>query len=695
MMSWAASWLVNLGQNLGRTLNIIGPLPTETPGPTTQVQALEDLNSNVSADSPKGNIIQYPSVPPSSSWCYTCDTFEGLHSFGIGKQRLWKSSGCTAGNGCQACRLRYIAAAHAEKEVRWPGRSGLVRLVFKGPIMRVTLLPPDELYKTHPPVKIMVSLYSRTGEPTSKWPIVGVSREISPRASVDTLSIIKEWIDDCQHNHPGCSSSTMGEAPLPTRVLAVGKASSERVYIQDAPSGKGQYTALSYCWGGDISSKTTKDNYDARRVGSEGIVVNQLPKTLQDAIAVTRYLGLEFLWIDALCIIQGDQADWEQESGNMAAVFQNAHVVLGADKARDSSEGFLELAETNTGIPVAFIEDELVTVYARATKCHEHSWTREPLSKRTWTLQEELLASRMIHFTGGEMIWRCESQTRCECTELDRKLTGKNKDSLHDEHPSARFTSADRDRWLAIVNSISDRKVTNPHDLLPALSGIATKFQQKGAGPYLAGMWKDDILRGLLWSTSDSQARLDPYRAPSWSWASVDNPTGNYRETGPYLKQMKQALSTVLEAQCTPAGSDTQGAVVDGYIKIRGPLTRMKFEWEGRKSVKNNVKPNISSLKRHPGIWHAESITCWCFGYLDDTHSPGMNHHQRNTLDCLFLGQSGIRGQPHHWGLILLPRILPGTTTCNGPDVFERIGWFTVEGELSFGVEDESTVTLV
>ncbi|KAK4226737.1 heterokaryon incompatibility protein-domain-containing protein [Podospora fimiseda] len=652
----------------GRDLDIIGPLPAEIP--------VEDLNLSVSTVSPKESIIQYSSIPPSNSKCF-CTRSEGLNAFGILKRRLWKSAGLPTGDGCQVCRLRCIAVIHAEEEVGW--QPSVVRVVFKGSIMRVTLFQPEEPDKPRSPVNAMVSLYSRTGEPASEWQIVGVASEISTRTSVDTLSIIHEWIDDCRYNHSGCSFM-MAEVPLPTRVLAVGKVDWEKVYILESVGGKGRYTALSYCWGGDISSKTTKDNYDARKTGSEGIIVSHLPKTLQDAIAVTRYLGIDFLWVDALCIVQGDQVDWEQESGNMAVVFQNADVVLGADRARDSNDGFLKLSEIKTGIPIAFIQDEGVTVHARATKCHEHSWTREPLSKRTWTLQEELLASRMIHFTEGEMIWKCQSQTRCECTELDRELTGQNKNSLHDDHPSAQFSLADQNRWLAIVNSTFDRSITNPYDLLPALSGIATKFQQKGAGRYLAGMWQDDILRNLLWSTANSQPRLVPYRAPSWSWASVDSPVGNYRETAPYLKQMKRSLSEILEAQCTPAGSDSKGAVVDGYIKIRGPLTLMQFEWKGKKSLKKNVKPGTLS----GGVVQGGRIYCWCHGYLDD-----IKHHDRDKLHSLFLGASLIQGELNFWGLIIFPN------KDHGLNSFERIGWFTLEGELSFTEQHHSTITLI
>src|SRR5438034_1924444 len=64
-----------------------------------------------------------------------------------------------------------------------------------------------------------------------------------------------------------------------------------------------------------------------------------LPKTFQDAVLLTRALGVRYLWIDSLCIIQDDEKDWKRENPKMGEVYQYATITIAAAHARDSSEG--------------------------------------------------------------------------------------------------------------------------------------------------------------------------------------------------------------------------------------------------------------------------------------------------------------------------------------------------------------------
>lgn len=239
------------------------------------------------------------------------------------------------------------------------------------------------------------------------------------------------------------------------------------------------------------------------------------------------------------------------------------------------------------------------------------------------------------------------------------------------------------------------------------------KFREKGAGPYLAGMWKTDLLRSLLWSRTKSSGLFDEvlrgYRAPSWSWASVDSPSGNYRETSPYRRNIKRFWSTVTDAKCYPKGSDDLAAVVDGYAEICGPVAELLLGWEGSGypgrinydivPITSTSRPS-STLSFHPS--NSRRGIFRCFGYLDEPGRAGPNlewHH------CLFLGESGLRGHNNHWGLIIQGATAagPGGKRLNfqpgrglGQWVnFQRIGWFRVVGDLSFTTGEMSTVTLV
>jgi Heterokaryon incompatibility protein (HET) len=100
-----------------------------------------------------------------------------------------------------------------------------------------------------------------------------------------------------------------------------------------------QYTALSYCWGGDQKVKLQKSNLSAWR---SDIPFCDLPQTIQDAVTVTTELGIRFLWIDALCIIQDDETDVVEKLARMADIYQEAHLTVVAARSLTVEQGFLQ-----------------------------------------------------------------------------------------------------------------------------------------------------------------------------------------------------------------------------------------------------------------------------------------------------------------------------------------------------------------
>jgi hypothetical protein len=135
------------------------------------------------------------------------------------------------------------------------------------------------------------------------------------------------WLNDCISTHVDCPKPLNG--PLPTRVIDVGPPDGSQSPFLSIPSTSkrsldspldARYLALSYCWGvitetGKSHFLTTAVNLMERR---RGFSMDQLPQTIRDAIDITRRLGIRYLWVDALCILQGDDleahADWQRES---------------------------------------------------------------------------------------------------------------------------------------------------------------------------------------------------------------------------------------------------------------------------------------------------------------------------------------------------------------------------------------------
>lgn len=148
-----------------------------------------------------------------------------------------------------------------------------------------------------------------------------------------------KWLDNCNHTHESCNQTTSQEPSwYPTRLLDLGGTENEiwRVKVIETAKErlKGLYITLSHCWGAGVHLLLTKQNRD-------GLLdeLPSLPKTFAEAVSACRKLGIRYLWIDSLCIIQDDLDDWEREASLMHRVYKRAWCNLSAAASRDSSEG--------------------------------------------------------------------------------------------------------------------------------------------------------------------------------------------------------------------------------------------------------------------------------------------------------------------------------------------------------------------
>ncbi len=145
------------------------------------------------------------------------------------------------------------------------------------------------------------------------------------------------WLTECSEDHPSCLNSPPDK--LPTRHLDVGLPSDpQRVRLVETvqPAGPTEYTTLSHCWGKQPLIKLTKENYSAFQ---EEIPATQLPLTFSEAINFTRRLGKQYIWIDALCIIQDSPDDWIRESATMAQVYSGSFLNICATASPDGQGG--------------------------------------------------------------------------------------------------------------------------------------------------------------------------------------------------------------------------------------------------------------------------------------------------------------------------------------------------------------------
>ena len=237
------------------------------------------------------------------------------------------------------------------------------------------------------------------------------------------FDLFREWLRVCDEDHKNRDCHLEARSELPTRVVDVGQGGEDfgllHLYVPE-PGEQGHYTILSHCWG-RLSEElkrtycTTRANFGARR--TQGFDAKVLPQTFRDAVRVTRELGKRYIWIDSLCIIQDDEADWAAESKKMETAFQNAYCTIAAASAKDSTKGFLGRAIVKQHHPYVKIPTASHgTVYiCSLTDDFERDVERDSvLNKRAWVLQERALSRRTIHFTAGQTYWECGNGIRCE-----------------------------------------------------------------------------------------------------------------------------------------------------------------------------------------------------------------------------------------------------------------------------------------
>jgi hypothetical protein len=154
-------------------------------------------------------------------------------------------------------------------------------------------------------------------------------------SSPEVMEMLKSWDSYCRSNHSCSLRSDLRQ--LPTRVIDVGLPDGSHGPRLCIPRGrKGAYLTLSHCWGGQLMTKLLSSNVCAYE---KAIEERTLPPTFRDAISVTRKLGFRYLWIDALCIIQDSDEDWEREVSKMASVYRNCRLMLSATDSMNSNGG--------------------------------------------------------------------------------------------------------------------------------------------------------------------------------------------------------------------------------------------------------------------------------------------------------------------------------------------------------------------
>jgi hypothetical protein len=220
-------------------------------------------------------------------------------------------------------------------------------------------------------------------------------------------------------NHPRPCPS----ARLPSRVLDVGHPRDLGTLCirETRRQVVGRYIAVSHRWPEDPDRRilTTSKNIQERQ---KALAFQELPRTFQDAVTVARMLGVQFLWIDALCIKQDDTLDIGNELRRMEEVFTSAYCTIAATSARSWGDGFLRRSAETCVRLFDGSESSTKSVYVtRGGQNFSHDIEKAELNGRAWVLQERALSRRIIHFAAAQTYWECGLTIRCETIRQDRQ----------------------------------------------------------------------------------------------------------------------------------------------------------------------------------------------------------------------------------------------------------------------------------
>lgn len=471
--------------------------------------------------------------------------------------------------------------------------------------------------------------------------------------SDSALRIARQSFQTCRDSHISCPTSKTPR--LPTRIIDVGTTKDKsrvKLYVA-SPKEDHDYAVLSYCWGGPQPVLLKTENLSQM---TENIPINSLPNTIKDAIKVTRELGIRFLWIDALCIIQeGDDEDKLREIGVMGQLYKNATVTIFAASARSVSEGFLQTRPTPATLSLPLACPNGRQGIAQLTLGATHNFMY-PIDTRGWTLQESLLSPRKLIYGEKEQLWVCDMKQESPSSFFDPSYSFL---SL----PKEIFVSNSRvdipeaqKIWGSVVGEFTGRSLSFPEDRLAAVTGVIAELQPVFQDECIFGLWRNNFLKQLCWvranpplSASVALKEKEILRcAPAWSWAS--------RQFRIYFHNFELYEEQSWELR-------------DKMVILRRKLIRGH---DIPASQRDKAKDNFTLDEVVP------SGTSFFARFLLD--------HEGKEVFYLLLGRSDFNGK-HEFAMVLVP--------AEGKDKFHRLGFVYNSGESWFDHVEKRHIILV
>jgi hypothetical protein len=430
------------------------------------------------------------------------------------------------------------------------------------------------------------------------WDLEVAPRIYGARSLNSAVQRIEHWMKDCICSHERCHLSEAVDSEessiLPSRLLDVWHGSGYVRLIETSEGQRGRYICLSHRWGSKSCPefRTEKSTLEAYK---KGIDFTRLPKLFAQVVQVVRQLGINYLWIDSLCIVQDDYDDWNRESAKMGTIYKNGYLTIAAARSRHCGDDLFSPASAfetihgnnQQGESFSLLLNPYGKSFAPASVYHPNRESVDqlnPLSSRAWVFQERYLSRRVVYFREHELVWECQKEMCCEC--------GFEYSGVPDWEQFVKkeftYAASNPDFWHKIVRIYTRLDMTQVADRLKALLGFANEVQKKREGRYLAGLWEDSILQDLCWVCRDASVpiRLERLKevAPTWSWGSIEGQC-SYK-FGSVLIPKCEVLQIVSPSYTTERHTEKSL----GCITLRAPVLPFSL---GHKSCKSSILPGV------------------------------------------------------------------------------------------------------
>ncbi|KAK3368296.1 heterokaryon incompatibility protein-domain-containing protein [Podospora didyma] len=333
----------------------------------------------------------------------------------------------------------------------------------------------------------------------------------------------KSWLEQCDNTHGYRCESLVREGGfvgIRFRVIDV-----DRECLILAPDNC-SYTALSYVWGNVQQPLLKTTCLDGWHIPGAFRHI-PLPRTIQDAMEVCRKLGLKYLWVDSLCIVQDLPDTVAGQVAHMDSIYSKAYLTIIAASGEDCQEGIPSVRARTPIQKSAWVSDlNIATVFLNGNR----ELINSKWNSRAWTLQEYVLSRRCMVLTERHVFFSCGEGLRQEdilgirpeFARIDPSPAALPviRRSLLSNKPDDIIM---RDLYEQLTRAYALRFTTYQSDIINAFTGV-TGALEPYLGRFLFGIPEDFFYFGLCWVFNASCRRRSLF--PSWSWAGWDF-TGN------------------------------------------------------------------------------------------------------------------------------------------------------------------------